>query len=64
MEIKLRLDCGNWYAYDYVIVGDKDIGYEIYDAQGYDDNIDFEPIRSYDDFESALIWIINVDAIG
>lgn len=59
MEIRLRLDCGNWYAYGYVIVGDKDTGYEIYDAQAYDGNDDPRPIREYDSFESALMWIIN-----
>lgn len=50
---------GNWYAKEYVIVGDKDIGYEVYDINEYEENINPESIVSYDDFESCLTWIWN-----
>ena len=57
--MEINLDMGNWYANGYVIVGDKDIGYRIYDEHVYDDNDDPEPITSYDDFEEALTWVYN-----
>ena len=50
---------GNWYAKGYVIVGDKDIGYEVYDEEVYEVNIDPEPIVSYENFEECLTWVWN-----
>ena len=57
--MEIRLKNTNWYANGYVIVGDKDTGYEIYDETVYEENVDPESIESYNDFESALTWIWN-----
>ena len=57
--MQISLINSNWYAKGYVIVGYKEIGYEIYDEGVYEKNEDPEPIVSYDDFEECLTWIWN-----
>lgn len=57
--MKIILRDGNWYANGYVIVGYKEIGYEIYSEEDYAVGNPDEPIESYDDFENALTFVYN-----
>lgn len=55
---------GRWSVNDYIITGNKEDGYDIYEGFEYMvksryDNENLSPVASYDNFEEALVWVMN-----
>ena len=55
---------GKWSVNDYIIIGDKEDGYDIYEGFEYMvksryDSENLSPVVSYDSFEEALVWVMN-----
>ena len=57
--MNIELECGTWFANGYVIVGGKNIGYEIYKEEDYEENEAAESVEKTDDFEQAVTWVYN-----
>lgn len=60
MEFELRLYDGRWYVNGYVITGNKDDGYTVFEEPANEDD---DPETLYGDkdtdFESAMVWCFN-----
>lgn len=54
--MEIRLDFGNWYINGYVIEGDTEIGYEVYEDCGENRDI---PLYESESFEECLTWCYN-----
>lgn len=62
--MKLELNCGEWKVESdgcyYVINGNSEDGYDVFDDVEYEDGtISEEVLYSSKDFESCLVWCMN-----
>ena len=62
--MELILHDGKWSVNDYIITGNKEDGYDIYEEFEYMvksryDSENLSPVASYDNFEEALVWVMN-----
>lgn len=52
--MEIYLDCGNWYINGYVIIGDLNIGYDV-----YEENNMSKKVYNNESFEPCLTWCYN-----
>ena len=56
MEMEIRLYEGQWYINGYVIEGEEDLGYYVYNET---DEKGAMPVYDNDSFEKCLMWCLN-----
>lgn len=52
-------DGSRWHVEGYIILGDKEQGYDVCEECDDDEFEDAEVLETFDDFESAMVWCFN-----